>query len=139
MHLEIETESKNDLMERKEIGFSISGVEVTPSRKEVTKKIAAMKNAKEELIVIESLKQPFGGHTVHGKARIYGSKERLERVETGHLQQRGKPREKKKEEPAPAAPAPDAEGGPKEGAPAKAKEEPKGEKVKKEEKPEAKE
>ncbi len=73
MHLEIEKEYKNPLMERTEIDFSISGIEITPSRKEVTKKIAALKNAKEELVVIEFLKQPFGKHSVNGRARIYNS------------------------------------------------------------------
>ncbi len=90
MHLEIEKEYKNPLMERTEIDFSISGIEITPSRKEVTKKIAALKNAKEELVVIEFLKQPFGKHSVNGRARIYNSKERLERVETDYLPKRGK-------------------------------------------------
>ncbi len=107
MHLEIRGEYENPLMERTEVEFFISGVEATPSRKEVRKKIASMKNAKEELVVIEFLKQPFGSHTVNGRVRIYKSGKRLKRVESGFLPERGT---KKKKEEAPAnAPAPGGE------------------------------
>ncbi len=92
MQIEIIKEAHNPVLERKEIEFEISA-KVTPSREEIRKKLAALKNAKEEFIVIKYIKQLFGQHKAVGKAHIYNSMEVLKRVEPKYLLERGKKKE----------------------------------------------
>ena len=96
MELNITNEVQNPVLERKEIEFEINTA-VTPSREEIKRKLAALKNAKEELIVIKYARQLFGEHRVVGKAHIYKSAEMLKRVEPKYLLERGKKKEKSTE------------------------------------------
>ncbi|MCD6247732.1 MAG: 30S ribosomal protein S24e [Candidatus Diapherotrites archaeon] len=96
MELNITNEVQNPVLERKEIEFEINTV-VTPSREEIKRKLAALKNAKEELIVIKYIKQLFGEHRAVGKAHVYKSAEMLKRAEPKYLFGRGKKKEKSME------------------------------------------
>lgn len=93
MELNITNEGYNPALERKEIEFEVN-TSVTPSRKEIKKKLAALKNTEEELVVIKYIKQLFGEHRAVGKAHIYKSAEMLKKVEPRYLLERGKKKEK---------------------------------------------
>lgn len=93
MELNITKEDYNPVLERKELEFEVSA-NVTPSREEIKKKLAALKNAKDELIVIKYIKHLFGEHRAVGKAHIYKSAEMLKKVEPKYLLERGKKKEK---------------------------------------------
>ncbi len=98
MDLEIIKEFENKLIGRKEIEFQIQNAKLTPSRKELVKKISALKNAKEEQIIIGNLAQLFGSNTVRGQARIYDSVKMLEKSELKGIIARHRPKEKKEKE-----------------------------------------
>ncbi|MFH1752373.1 MAG: 30S ribosomal protein S24e [archaeon] len=98
MNLEIINKEKNDLLGRAEIKFEVKA-DKTPSRKELKKKIAALTNSKEELIIVDKIKQEFGFHKTTGLAKIYVNRIELEKTEPKYLLNRneGKKEEKKEE------------------------------------------
>ncbi|MFH1257242.1 MAG: 30S ribosomal protein S24e [Candidatus Diapherotrites archaeon] len=88
MKLNIYSREKNPLLEREEISFGVESASVTPSRKDVRAKIAALVNAKEETVVIEQLRQRFGEKKTEGTARVYASVEKMNKIEPKHLVER---------------------------------------------------
>ena len=123
MDFKIVEERDNKVLGRKELSFEVENSKTTPSRKELRKRIAALKNSKEELVSVASVKQCYGEHRAKGLAFVYKDIERLQRIEPGHLIEReSKKKKEKKEEAKPAA-----EAGGKEEKPAGKKEEPKNE------------
>jgi len=127
MNITITTETENKAMSRTELEGSISFTGKTPSADEVKKKIAEMKKAKEELVVVKNISTHFGEQTASLSAVVYTDKKKMDLIEP-------KKKEKKKKE---------GEGGegekkeaPKEGAKKEDKPaEDKKEEAKKEEKP----
>lgn len=97
MELKIVKEEENKVLERKEINFKIDGAKATPSRKEIKKRLAALKNSKEELVSIDSIKQAYGEHKAQGKAFIYKNLERLNKIEPTYLKHRGQKKKHTKE------------------------------------------
>ena len=96
--IEILEEKKNPLIDRTEIKFRIehfgSG---TPNRMEVKKKIAALKNAKENLTIIRNIKTHFGSSHDIGQVNIYENAKELQYFEPFHIQVRNLPQEKRTE------------------------------------------
>ncbi len=95
MQLQIVHRKKNLFLKREEVEFEITGTKKTPTRKDVKEKIAALTNAKQEMLVLENIVHRFGSDTVFGQARIYDSNEALKSVEAKHVLARnfGKPKE----------------------------------------------
>jgi len=98
MKIEILKENENKLLHRNEIEYLIKDISVTPSRKELIKKIAALKGTKEENIVIENIIQEFGKKEARAIVRIYENEDFLKRIELEHIIKRHKKEEQKKEE-----------------------------------------
>ncbi len=95
-------EKENKAMKRKEVVFKAKQAKVTPSRKEVLPKIAALLNAKTDTVVISSISHPFGETSAEIKVRAYDSPEAMKELESSHLVNRDlgkKGQEGKKAEP----------------------------------------
>ena len=98
-------EKDNKILNRKELRFEINGMKTSPSRKDLIKKIAAMKNANEENVIIGVISHRFGETKAKAEARIYPNKEYLKMVEVKpvvikHFGAEKKPETKKEEAPA---------------------------------------
>jgi len=99
MDFKITEEKENKVMERKEILFEVKDTKVTPSRKEIKKRLAALKNTKEELVSIAKINQVYGARKSTGTAFIYADIETLKKTEPGFLEARdGKKKDKEKKE-----------------------------------------
>ena len=106
MKVEIKTSEKNPMLERTEIEFTVENAEKTPSRKELREKIASLANSKPENLIIDSISHNFGTMQVLGKARVYESREALERIELPKQKRKNFPEKfQKKEEKAAEAEA----------------------------------
>jgi small subunit ribosomal protein S24e len=114
MRVEIVEKVENPLLKRAEVKFRVdhSGVP-TPRRLEVRSQLAAALGVAEDLIVIEKLASVHGKGLASGVARVYSSKEQLERIEPKYLLKRGLPQKAEEAKPAEGKPgkAPSREGG----------------------------
>lgn len=75
-------EIENKAIGRKEIEFKTKKI---PSRKDLMKKIAALTNAKDELVIVKKISHKFGGEETFIEAMIYKDKKVLERMEQKHM------------------------------------------------------
>lgn len=98
MDFKIVEEKENKLLGRIEIIFEVENAVKTPSRQELRKRIAALKNSKEELVSIDCIEQCFGEHRAKGKAFVYQDIEKLKRIEPKFLAQRETKKKKEKKE-----------------------------------------
>lgn len=101
MKVEIKSKEKNPSLHRTEIEFLVENAEKTPSRKELRDKIAALVDAKPELLIVDSLNHEFGTMRVLGTAKLYEKQEILNRVELEKTQRKNFPEKfvKKEENP----------------------------------------
>jgi small subunit ribosomal protein S24e len=111
--LKITADTRNELLKRRELAFSLGYTGSTPSRSEVMGKVCAVLNLDEKTVVLDSVRTRFGERRMEGLARVYDNEETLKRTERPYLSARGKPKAKEGEE-APKEPAKPA---PKEAAP----------------------
>ncbi len=96
MDFRIAEEKENKILGRREINFEVCEAKNTPSRKEIRKRIAALKNSKEELVSVVRIQQSYGEHRATGLAFVYKDAKTLKQTEPGYLTKRGT-KEKKKE------------------------------------------
>ncbi|HOW04697.1 30S ribosomal protein S24e [Methanospirillum hungatei] len=108
MEITITSQTENVLLNRKEIGFSITFTGATPSRKMVHAKLAAMLNAPKDQLVIGSLHNRFGLTEITGDARVYTSAEYLKKIEPEYIRKRGMAGEEEGNADAQDAPSGDA-------------------------------
>ena len=100
MKIEIVEKVENPLLKRVEIKFKVNHVNApTPKRLEVRHQLAEMLGTDEALVVIEKIASAYGRQVASGTARVYTSKERLEKIESICLFRRSQPKEKKPEKP----------------------------------------
>jgi small subunit ribosomal protein S24e len=85
MEIKVLEEKNNPLLQRREIKFSVSHNQGTPSRTEIKNKIAAYLNSKSELVIIERMRSQFGKRETRGYAKIYETVERMKSVEAEHI------------------------------------------------------
>ena len=114
--LKITADTRNELLKRRELAFSLGYTTSTPSRSEVMGKVCAVLNLDEKKVVLDSVRTRFGERRMEGLARVYDDEETLKRTERPYLSARGKPKAKEGEEapkePAKAAPKEHATGAP---------------------------
>jgi small subunit ribosomal protein S24e len=94
MEFEVTRDTRNELLKRREVDFELRFEGPTPSRMQVTGKLAAMMNVVENTIVLDSMKTRFGIMEVSGSARIYDNEEDRNKAERGFLLTRGIPKPK---------------------------------------------
>ena len=71
MEFEVTRDTRNELLGRREVDFSLSFDGATPSRMQVLGKLAAVLNVPEKQVVLDSLKTSFGLTACTGSARVY--------------------------------------------------------------------
>jgi small subunit ribosomal protein S24e len=89
MDFEFTRDERNELLNRRELSFTLTFEGATPSRQTIQSKIAALQNQKEDLVVLDSLKTSFGKMEVSGVARIYDDVESKQQTEREYLLKRG--------------------------------------------------
>jgi small subunit ribosomal protein S24e len=94
MDFEITSDKRNELLSRREVGFRLRYEGATPSRMQITGKICALLNVKDQQVVLDSLKGSFGKMELTGDARIYDSEEGKKKTERAYLMTRGLPKPK---------------------------------------------
>lgn len=85
MNIEVIEKKVNPLLKRREIMFKVDHEGATPSREEVRKNLAAMINAKKELVIIDRMRSEYGKRETHGYAKIYRSEKGLKEIERAHI------------------------------------------------------
>ncbi len=94
MDITISSDRRNELLARREVEFAVSHDGATPSRMMIGAKLAAMLNAPESLLVLDSLRTHFGRSDLSCTARIYDNEEAKKRTEPAFLMVRGVPKPK---------------------------------------------
>ncbi len=84
MRLNVKEKKKNDLFKRTELTFEVTESKVTPSRKELREKLAAVENAPLQYVIIQAITPSFGKHDVHGTAVIYKDEKTMKEVELAY-------------------------------------------------------
>jgi len=92
MEFEITRDVRNEVLNRRELVFTLTFDGPTPSRKSIQEKLAAMLNKDENLLVLDSLKTRFGKMEATGRARIYDDEESRKSTERDYLLKRGEPK-----------------------------------------------
>ncbi len=77
MEIKVTSQNENKLLHRKEIGFTITGFESTPSKAEVHRELCKKLSLLPDSTIITNLKQEFGMKECSGTAHSYESKEQM--------------------------------------------------------------
>ncbi|MBZ9570998.1 30S ribosomal protein S24e [Methanobrevibacter sp. TMH8] len=86
MEIDIINKKENSALDRTEVKFNcIYDGEATPKILDVKSKLVALLDTKKDLIVVDSIQPHFGETKAAGYAKIYGSKDSLEGIETEHV------------------------------------------------------
>ncbi|HJJ28562.1 MAG TPA: 30S ribosomal protein S24e [Methanocorpusculum sp.] len=97
MEIKITSNTRNELLARNEVAFTATYDGATPSRADISAKIAALQNVAVENLILSPLKGRFGVRGVQGVARIYDSVDALKATEREYLIARGQPKAAKEE------------------------------------------
>lgn len=83
MEVKITNQKENPLLKRKEIVFEAEHKgSVTPSKKEVRSRLAALLTADEKLLIVDEYASSVGSGTSCGRARLYSDEKMLAKAET---------------------------------------------------------
>ncbi len=93
MEINIISEKINNLLNRKELKLLINYKGSTPSRIDIRKKISAMFNSDFDVTIIDSIKSIFGEEKAECIAKIYSTRDRLEKIEPNHIKIKNKKNE----------------------------------------------
>ena len=92
MDFEITRDVRNELLNRRELTFTLTFDGPTPSRKSIQEKLAAMLNMSANLVVLDLDRTRFGKMELTGRARIYDDEESRNSTERDYLLKRGEPK-----------------------------------------------
>ena len=86
-------------MKRREVKFCVDHSDMggTPSRAEVSKQIASLLKAKNELVFVKNMATKTGSMLAEGEATVYDTMEQAKLIEPQHLLDRNKAPEKPEE------------------------------------------
>ncbi|MGZ4857855.1 MAG: 30S ribosomal protein S24e [Methanobacteriaceae archaeon] len=97
MEIDIKEQIENPLLNRTEIHFDcLYQGETTPQVIEVKKRLVALLNVENKLLVVDKVKPSFGEGRADGYAKLYNSEKNLIRIEKQHVLKKNK--EPKKED-----------------------------------------
>lgn len=86
MEIDILNKKKNKALDRTEVKFDcIYFGEATPKILDIKSKLVALLNTQKNLIVVDSIQPRYGETKADGYAKIYGSIDSLEDIETEHV------------------------------------------------------
>lgn len=98
MDIKILKDKKNELLNRRELDFTVKYEGPTPSRNDVRNKLAAMLNAPVDLLVIQRIKTEYGMQEGKGYAKLYENADRMKAIELEHVLKRNQGEEAREEE-----------------------------------------
>ena len=99
MEIDIINKKENKALDRTEVKFDcIYTGEATPKLLAVKSKLVSLLNTKKDLIVVDSLQPHYGEAKAAGYAKIYGSRDSLEDIETEHVLAKNKEAKSEKTE-----------------------------------------
>ncbi len=90
MEIEITSEENNDLLNRKEVRFSVVHDEETPARLAVRDSLAAKLDRASDEVIVHELDTRFGMNETLGRAKVYDSPETAKEVEQEYMLERNK-------------------------------------------------
>jgi small subunit ribosomal protein S24e len=97
MEIEITDEEANELLNRKEIRFSIVHDEETPSRLAVRDSLAAKLDKDSDEVLVHQMDTKFGMNETLGHAKVYESPEDAREIEEEYMLERNKIGEEEEE------------------------------------------
>ena len=103
MELEITGKNENKTLQKQQVELKTKNAIITPSRKELRPKIAAMLNAKENLVVIGKIEHEYGNRESTIFVDIYENEEAMKKS-AKHLINRDRGKKKGEKEETPAKP-----------------------------------
>ena len=110
MDIEIQTQTKNPLLNRTDVHFKVLHTgEQTPKRELVRSELAEKLKVKKDQVIIDNMQSHFGISHTQGYAKIYKNTKEAQDYERKHILKRNQAapaKEKAKEEPKPEAEAP---------------------------------
>lgn len=89
MDISFTRDEKNELLNRREIGISVTFDGATPSRRDILGKVAALLDVSPDCVVLDSLGTQFGSMEAVAQVRVYEDAETRNRIERPYLVQRG--------------------------------------------------
>ena len=105
MDVSIISREKNRFLKMDEIKFEVAGEQSMPKRKDIREKLAALTNSKEEVVIVKSIGHKFGSSIRSGTARVYDSRQAMEKTEPKYMLERNFGKAEKKEQPKQEEPA----------------------------------
>ncbi len=90
MEIEITSEENNDLLNRKDVRFSVVHDEETPARLAVRDSLAAKLDRSSDEVIVHKLDTKFGMNETLGRAKVYESPETAKEVEQEYMLERNK-------------------------------------------------
>jgi small subunit ribosomal protein S24e len=94
MEFEITKDTRNELLMRREVDYTLRFTGPTPSRIQIGGKLAAILNVTEKQLALDSLRTRYGRMELRGSARIYDSEEARNKTERSFIMARGIPKPK---------------------------------------------
>jgi small subunit ribosomal protein S24e len=85
MDINITEDRNNAILNRREVNFNVTFEGVTPSRKDVKLRLAAMLNSPAELVIVQSIDNMFGKQQAAGYAKIYGDEGVMKSTEKEYM------------------------------------------------------
>ncbi len=99
LKLIITNELENPLLFRKQVDFKLIHQKMsTPTRAEVSSKLAAQFNVDQTRIIIHKLTPKFGHEFTIGYAKIYDSPEKVQEIEPEYMRKRNQAKKEAKNE-----------------------------------------
>lgn len=101
MTIEINSQTENKLLERKEISATVKYKGSTPNRKDIRSLLGGKIGANPELVVLKKVTNEFGIEEIKIRAHVYDKAESMKKNEAYHLLVRdglAQKKEKKKKE-----------------------------------------
>jgi small subunit ribosomal protein S24e len=92
MDFEITHDVRDELLNRREVSFTLTFDGPTPSRKSIQEKLAALQNKDVNLLVLDLERTRFGKMELLGRARIYDDGDSKKSTEREYLLKRGEPK-----------------------------------------------
>ena len=84
--IEIISKFENKLLYRTEYVFKVThDAQGTPARKTIRENVAKILGVPEDLVVVRSVKTPFGVNEAYAEVFVYSDKEKLLKIEPKHI------------------------------------------------------
>ncbi|MFQ5405729.1 MAG: 30S ribosomal protein S24e [Candidatus Micrarchaeia archaeon] len=98
MNVEVLSDRENVVFSRREVEVKVDASGATPSREAIAKELALKLGVSAEAVCVVRIVPSYGVKSARVLARVYSSKEQLEKTEPKFFSSRGKKKEEAKKE-----------------------------------------